>query len=1319
MAAVLLVGLLFLFYYFSIISRQETVADSRAFRSLAAVSTQFQDLAGNYGEVMHRAVSTLPTQQTAPPEIAGSPVADTSQVARFLTSQIRALTPLICSDSQMSIVEVATREGVNYLRFHYGKHCGDIGFGDLLEPLINGTPNLLFDEILLTDTRGQVLYQTHRSGVIVTDLSSAVATLTDRTAAKKPEKSSDKQADADSAEESSGGAPAYSGASAASRLVTINLAGTEYRGYLVPVPVTVSAKPGTLHLALCGLIRQTEFQKIAHSVPGAALAMVILSVLLAIVAAWPLLKFGTMQRTERIPHRAAVYYALSSTGTIILVIVLLIHVRYVFSDPETRQNLEDLAAGIDRNFGIEVDSALKLMDAVVHSPEFVRTPYRENAEVPCSTEQHFQPGNDSIEVLTRPSLPLADFPYFRRLYAYDGQGFEQLSWTIDSESPPLLRVCDRTYFQAALQNHLWNLRSSGLEGPRFRVDPVYSRLSGEYLAVISQLVPQEFRGTPPVLRVMILTTRLMSLIGPVLPPDYGLAVIDQSGKVLFHSDTAKNGRENFFDECEDSSGLRAAIEGNRESHLNLRYLGNDYEGFVRPFGSVQQSGWYLITFSDLSAVAAQRVERMVLFCALILIYFAFMAAVISLVMLLEPEGRKWFWPSETRTGCYYHLAISMAIVTMLFLWIVFTTSPTELLLLAYLLPISAIVIIVAKLVGRSGKLIRSIAAAGAAVAAVTLIWRLFWEQTGAWHAFIPILLICATYYALGSEWLTERLHNPQKSLLPTSFSMACFALLVLISVPVCIAFFKTAFDFEEEAATRREQLLTVKALAGSEKRVVEEYSKVKISPGGQQTLAEDLGKWLFLRRRLEDVTLDVYDDVFSDQHEPGIFLPGRTISWQEALHPVNPHAEVAPGAYHQPWLLRSLFAKLPFHRAGSLTYALNQGSSDDSDWIWENEGANLIRMHHKSSSELVEEAEGSPQTAALAKLAANDPVFLSHDLAYSLGLLKAGDFFSPMVFPLVLVLILMYFSLRSTLSKMFLLNIELPQPFPSVTVEEALGRNDDLILLTRPLSNVGAALAEHEDKIHVLDLGRAKMGEGPPSVETDRRIIVLDHFERCLDDKQLNRWTLQVLYNLKQLNKKVILITTIDPKYYFGRANQGAAWSRGKWMHSPDRERWEEMLARFTQVQLAGESLEEFPHLLWSTCTWDEQVALFGIAKDGWANYKNRSALEQLARRGLIAASPDFRLTSDAFRDFIRADVSKDEQRRWHMREAAGLWDGLRVMIYVVIVGVVAAVLFFNQLEVLGYITTAITAILPITRLVSEARSGRAAKAGSNGSAEA
>src|SRR5207249_1745538 len=113
--------------------------------------------------------------------------------------------------------------------------------------------------------------------------------------------------------------------------------------------------------------------------------------------------------------------------------------------------------------------------------------------------------------------------------------------------------------------------------------------------------------------------------------DYGFAVIDKSGKVLFHSDTPKNSRENFFDESGDSRALRAAVLARRPTSLSVNYLGVNHHVFIKPFATIQQCPWSLIVFSALGVLREKQLERTYLLAILLTIYFVILVIAILLL----------------------------------------------------------------------------------------------------------------------------------------------------------------------------------------------------------------------------------------------------------------------------------------------------------------------------------------------------------------------------------------------------------------------------------------------------------------------------------------------------------------------------------------------------------------------------------------------------------------------------------------------------------------------------------------------------------------
>jgi hypothetical protein len=576
--AVIVLLICFAFYYFAIIVRQEASADDRSFRTLAATGIQIEDAVSNYRIVFAGATRQNRQQQETSP----NGINKSSDLLDFLAAQAPKLKAVQqCSPApkaKNSKGGLAARDGdvTAAISFQPGGYslqlasdgtCAYVTFENLVLPLIAQAPSQIFDDIVVADDYGRVLYQTERSGVVADSLSPLVL----RPGASDATDSSGKNENSSSDNESGGaarstigrspapsspgpGPTSFLAATGSSKLLRITVAGADYRVYAVPVrlPIRKLTTVGTTvraRLVLLGLIKQDHFATNARTVPVTVLAATTMSIVLVMVSAWPILKFSTMRRSEEITRRAGLYYALSSTFSIIVAMLLVIHLYYGFADPKTNNNMEDLADAIDGNVGEELAQALLVMDAVAATPRVKHAKLIDHRSQPCGWPPDGKAPEPETDLLSRVGMEVSQYPYFRRLFIYDSQGYEHIRWTVDAKAPPPLRVCGRPYFQGSQRNDLWYLKNPGLTGPRFRIDPIYSESTGEYLAAIARPYSIEAPGKPADEGVMMMATPMLSLMSPVLPPDYGFAIIDPTGKVLFHSDPTKNGRENFFDDC--------------------------------------------------------------------------------------------------------------------------------------------------------------------------------------------------------------------------------------------------------------------------------------------------------------------------------------------------------------------------------------------------------------------------------------------------------------------------------------------------------------------------------------------------------------------------------------------------------------------------------------------------------------------------------------------------------------------------------------------------------------------------------------------------
>lgn len=1344
LSAVATLVILFAAYYFVIIKRQQAALDDRASRSLAAVSMQFGDVISTYATAFRAAakdVSEAPVIERSK----HAAVPATLNAVRGLKSELptqflplltakraklsdihRCTTPAAGEDpiaaqpeQNVSLRVVVTSDGYAMEMRSYN-WCALLPIDRTVLPLINTGTADIFDEVLIADSSGTVLYQTMHSGVLAQSLDFV-----------RPE--TGKQANTSGADTATGNNRSNN---SVSNVLPTTVAGADYRAYLVPVrlPVVGSAasKNAGGPFQLCGLILQEHFGRKSRSVPLTMLVAISLAIILVTVGAWPFLKFRTIRRTEQITRFAGLYYSLSIAFTVMFIVLLLIHVNYGFSDPKTDNNMEDLAKAINENVGLElrdiliamksVAGNLKPADMAPHAPEPVCNDVPDRRKL-----QQTQPN-----LLSSVHMEVSAYPYFRRLFVYDSQGYEQLKWTIDETLPAPLRVCDRPYFQGVERNDLWYLSDKEFSGTRFRVDPIYSKSTGEYVAAIAIPYPIKTGPESADAGVMMMATPMMSLINPVLPPDFGFAVIDPTGAVLFHSDTSRALRENLFDELADSRAFRAAVLARRADWRRERYEGQDYRMYVTPFRSVQNCPWSLVIFSNRAALGDKALDRILLTILLCTLYFMFLV-IVAVLLRQRLQCHLWASPLPQNHTLYWHLTIVLAFVGVLSYSIFFQLSPQWLMCAVIVIPVSALVFSILTLYNHRA----SITLVAGTVAGLALVLRLSLIGSSVAprekSATLTIALIAAAYFTLGLESLTIALEN----LLPssttgefssstttsgtvqecihtkpfaTAYTTAALVLLIVVCAIPCIGFFKLSYDYDEILATKRRQLLTLTALSDRENRILGDYLGVTISQE-KAAYANDLRKWLFLRRRLQTASLDLYDKTFRSRTAGEIIVPRPNDPW-----PV--------------WWTDMVTRWIPRH-ADSLTPLISENCTKDSNWQWSISAANRLRLHsvnmpdqasidcNADSDKYMSYATRASEIQSLRKLASANPTFLVQDLTYDFDELRPWGMAPLPLLSVIGILVGLFFSMRSTISRMFLLTWQSRDALKELahqdpwnakawdpkSLEQAIKDRENCILVGLPSMGKSDQLKNTKCPVQVIDVATDHQSYKP---YVSGNIAVIDNFEYSMRDPELLRWKLELLEYLIGEGKIVIVITTIDPAFFIDNAADEPGFEDDAAHIELDR--WARVLKRFKLYRLEGSPVaadSPFYHrVLWSSCTFSEQISLLALASHCWPNYKNNAALRHLRNRRLIAIQPEFRVLDDGFAHFVAGSVTDPQRILWRARDARGFWDweGLRIALIVLLLGAVAAVLFFSQKDTLGIVTGAIGALTAATKVISDFR---------------
>ncbi len=294
------------------------------------------------------------------------------------------------------------------------------------------------------------------------------------------------------------------------------------------------------------------------------------------------------------------------------------------------------------------------------------------------------------------------------------------------------------------------------------------------------------------------------------------------------------------------------------------------------------------------------------------------------------------------------------------------------------------------------------------------------------------------------------------------------------------------------------------------------------------------------------------------------------------------------------------------------------------------------------------------------------------------------------------------------------------------------------------------------------------------AVESGRRTIVLRSLQDGLDDPALAARKLELIQRLDaRRDLGVVLISMVDPTYFLQREGSAAEtnvvrlqWTRAlegfaKWSgaesaESADQRRrdyarrlreaepqleagilaaiveecWFDPQLQELGLQLAAQSWEQgeaaqvVEEVLeraepryrreWATCSTDEKIVLYHLAREGFANWQMGSTVRRLMRRGLIVEGPHLRLVNESLRRFALRAVRPRTVAEWEVEDGASEWTRLRGPLLLVLAALVAF-FFYTQRqsfdEMLGMLAAVTTSIPVLLKIVGMTARGRTSEA--------
>jgi hypothetical protein len=372
----------------------------------------------------------------------------------------------------------------------------------------------------------------------------------------------------------------------------------------------------------------------------------------------------------------------------------------------------------------------------------------------------------------------------------------------------------------------------------------------------------------------------------------------------------------------------------------------------------------------------------------------------------------------------------------------------------------------------------------------------------------------------------------------------------------------------------------------------------------------------------------------------------------------------------------------------------------------------------------------------------------------------------------VLMSVLAYMGIRSGIRRIFVMDWRIPEPTQPLDLPNPLNAN--YIALTQ-LAPPQELLADRND-LFWIDIAEivtsGRRGEQLAMVESlPAQAVAIRHFDYDMGDVDLNLWKLEILERMvigRGLN--VVLLTTADLSYYFETQEELPNTLRHRWrlllraflkvriqrqpapeagkLVSDCRERLNPELPKVTReilLRYLEEECGKDPQLsrialtlpletfqtrmdilaeveryaanyytyLWDTCSREEQILLYQIARYRFANPLASEAAYQLHRKGLITNDPTRWLMNRSFPRYIR---SKPEPEPMKASQSETLFVDLERSVVIVLLAValplvVGAIILVPESpqQGLGVFTAALGTVGSLTKLLG----GRKAAPGS------
>jgi hypothetical protein len=938
--------------------------------------------------------------------------------------------------------------------------------------------------------------------------------------------------------------------------------------------------------------------------------------------------------------------------------------------------------------------------------------------------------------------------YFNQIIWIDNKGDQLVVLATHNTSlkEESLNLSQRKYFSSVMKDELWALPSSQVPTGQFALQSIRSWRSskeevGFTIAVQDTVQTQSDssgskKSTRKVANVLLIATKLYSVMDAVVPPGYGFCIIDKMGEVQFHSETDRNLQENFLEETNDSQ-LEAAVLGRLTIETDAMYYDKKVRTHIQPIKNTELS---LITYYDLEYYKSPLVLTLGYAVALILFLFTIQGLQHLLLFLTTYRPTllnvrrfylNWMRPIPDRAidgdkSRYYH-SVKTQFFLVIFMSLLVSLNRERWLTFCFII-LPVFLLLYHFIVLRGGTLLAPdpnkkmrrhpfVIISFLLIIVCNLFAYPYMESIVAALGVQVVIGLLLLYTARIKIPAIERLVNRIIQMPFPRPYMACmfFWLLLTTAMPV-VYFYKCGYYEELQAWNRYLQLESAKCIVAREKEVVSEVDSA------------------FMKLDREEL-----QEIF--------FLGDYIESTGEVSHSsiTKCYYRISSGAYFD----------LLFKIAPITNELLEKGKSSiyptagDRQWLWLTDRKATVMLNYRPV--VLDSGEERPSYS----LATTIPDFTFSNSDYQLIFLLS----------LIVVCYLMYRILKFATFQIF--GLELLQVKEKIqtkeeisdTIIKSIDHGDSQILFIIGLPNSGKSWIidkVREGRENVVDV--VNFRDDVLDFNEDKSVIFLQHFESGINNHKLNAKKLKFLNKiLDDHAKSLIVLSSVQPQVVLEFYDKKIKDIRQLPPDNANRKEtqeykqairlWKNLLREFRNLYMSlqdncdphlsflhrelllgsflpklmskfenrdlssyegreevilqiQEMAESYYRGVWNSFSTMEKLMLYDLAKDCFVNTRNLSVLRVLMLKGAITCYDSIRVMNQSFNDFILRTVKEDEEVAMEkLMKQKGTWNSIQMILVLVFIAI-AVFISLSEQQLMQNFNALITAIGGATALI-------------------